>query len=346
MTEANVAVPAGRRMGILVACLIGLALTVLGATGVVALTGTVRPSDSTDVASRGPERGPAAPGDTSGPSATPSWTSPGATSTSTVAPSSPTPGDPGATGGTGATPTGSTGPSSTAAPRTPRPVAPPAGGGAGAFVPVVGVTDGDTIRVRVPSGTERVRLIGLDAPERKGDECWSQQAASRLQSLVQSRTVQLVADPTQADRDRYGRLLRHVVTEDGQLAAQVLIEGGFAKEYTYAAAYEHRDTYLAAQKRAQTKRLGVWSAACAAPTRARPAPAATPAPGASAGTPADGTPASGCVIKGNISSSGERIYHVPGGGSYDDTVISPGKGERWFCTEQDALDAGWRKALN
>ena len=37
----------------------------------------------------------------------------------------------------------------------------------------------------------------------------------------------------------------------------------------------------------------------------------------------------GGVIKGNISSSGERIYHAP---------------ERWFCTEQEAIAAGWRKA--
>jgi hypothetical protein len=52
----------------------------------------------------------------------------------------------------------------------------------------------------------------------------------------------------------------------------------------------------------------------------------------------------GCVIKGNISSSGERIYHLPGQRYYDKTVISWSKGERWFCTEQEAVAAGWRKA--
>lgn len=209
------------------------------------------------------------------------------------------------------------------------------------LLPVVGVTDGDTIKVRVGGVTERVRLIGLDAPELKGDECWAQKASSRMQSLVQSRSVQLVRDPSQADRDRYGRLLRHVVADDGRLAAQVLIEGGFAKEYTYAAAYEHREAYLAAQKRAKAKRVGVWSAACAAPVVAAPAPAAPAAPGTSAAAPAGR-----CVIKGNISAKGEKIYHVPGGGSYDVTVITASKGERWFCTEQEARNAGWRKARN
>ena len=52
----------------------------------------------------------------------------------------------------------------------------------------------------------------------------------------------------------------------------------------------------------------------------------------------------GCVIKGNISSSGERIYHVPGQRYYDKTLIHLSKGERWFCTEQEAVAAGWRKA--
>ena len=52
----------------------------------------------------------------------------------------------------------------------------------------------------------------------------------------------------------------------------------------------------------------------------------------------------GCVIKGNISDGGERICHLPGQRYYDKTVISRRKGERWFCTEQEAVRAGWRKA--
>ncbi len=51
-----------------------------------------------------------------------------------------------------------------------------------------------------------------------------------------------------------------------------------------------------------------------------------------------------CLIKGNISSKGERIYHVPGGLYYNATVIDTSKGERWFCTEAEAVAAGWRKS--
>ncbi len=54
-----------------------------------------------------------------------------------------------------------------------------------------------------------------------------------------------------------------------------------------------------------------------------------------------------CDIKGNISyNSGEKIYHMPGQDYYDETVINSKYGERWFCTEQEAIDNGWRKAWN
>ena len=51
-----------------------------------------------------------------------------------------------------------------------------------------------------------------------------------------------------------------------------------------------------------------------------------------------------CDIKGNVSSTGERIYHVPGGRWYSKTKISQSKGERWFCDEAEARAAGWRRS--
>ena len=49
-----------------------------------------------------------------------------------------------------------------------------------------------------------------------------------------------------------------------------------------------------------------------------------------------------CVIKGNINSRGERIYHTPSSPWYSQTRISPLRGERWFCSEEEARAAGWR----
>ena len=51
-----------------------------------------------------------------------------------------------------------------------------------------------------------------------------------------------------------------------------------------------------------------------------------------------------CDIKGNISMDGVRIYHMPGQEYYDATVIDESYGERWFCTEDEARAAGWRKS--
>lgn len=51
-----------------------------------------------------------------------------------------------------------------------------------------------------------------------------------------------------------------------------------------------------------------------------------------------------CIIKGNINTRGERIYHLPGQKYYDDTEISASHGERWFCSEEEARAAGWRRS--
>lgn len=52
-----------------------------------------------------------------------------------------------------------------------------------------------------------------------------------------------------------------------------------------------------------------------------------------------------CRIKGNIGfTTGERIYHVPGDKWYDKTRIDTSKGERWFCSEEEARAAGWRRS--
>ena len=51
-----------------------------------------------------------------------------------------------------------------------------------------------------------------------------------------------------------------------------------------------------------------------------------------------------CNIKGNVNTRGERIYHVPGQEYYDETRIVAAHGERWFCSEEEARAAGWRKS--
>ena len=54
-----------------------------------------------------------------------------------------------------------------------------------------------------------------------------------------------------------------------------------------------------------------------------------------------------CFIKWNISfESRERIYHIPWCENYHDTSIDTNYWERRFCSEQEAISSGWRKARN
>lgn len=270
-----------------------------------------------------------------------------ASAPSTPVTSTPAPSTPAVVSGSAASPTpASTGGSAPAA-TPPSPSATTGAVPAGAVIPVVRVADGDTLTVRIGGRRERIRIIGIDTPET--GECGFEAAREALVRAV-AGGVRLEADRTQDDRDRYGRLLRHVVLPDGTLAAQQLIGAGLGREYTYAAAYRHRDAYVAAERTARGRAFGVWSAGCARPVaptpagpsnQARPSASDTSAP--RGGEAARGA-SEGCRIKGNINGDGEKIYHVPGGRSYDETRISAGTGERWFCSPEQARAAGWRAA--
>jgi len=217
----------------------------------------------------------------------------------------------------------------------------------GSLLPVVSVADGDTITVAVNGVDERVRLIGIDAPElhnpTEPTECFAQESADFARGMLAGRSVRLVADPSQDDRDKYGRLLRYVFLPAGINVNATLVESGFAYEYSYDNRYQFRDEFLADQRSAQSGGVGLWSAAACGGQRLPQGSAVTTSVAASPPAP---LPSDGCVIKGNINGKGEKIYHVPGDDSYDDTVVTPVKGERYFCSEADAIAAGWRPAKN
>ena len=57
------------------------------------------------------------------------------------------------------------------------------------------------------------------------------------------------------------------------------------------------------------------------------------------------TASQSCNIKGNISvSTGSKLYHLPSMEDYATTNIDVSKGEKWFCSESEAIASGWRKA--
>lgn len=60
----------------------------------------------------------------------------------------------------------------------------------------------------------------------------------------------------------------------------------------------------------------------------------------------DDAPSKDCAIKGNINGDGERIVHTPCSKYYAKTEIRTEDGERWFCSLEEAISAGWRKPRN
>ena len=58
--------------------------------------------------------------------------------------------------------------------------------------------------------------------------------------------------------------------------------------------------------------------------------------------------AQNCLIKGNVSkrNNDEKIYHCPGWRDYEKTQVNPEEGDRWFCSEKEAIAAGFRKPKN
>lgn len=126
---------------------------------------------------------------------------------------------------------------------------------------VVAVVDGDTIDVATEDETVRVRLIRIDTPEigRGGEasECYADEARTFLDELLYGRQVELISDPTQADTDKYGRLLRHVDIE-GLSAAEAAIAAGAGYEYTYDTPYQGQAAYQAAEGMAEEAGTGLW----------------------------------------------------------------------------------------
>jgi endonuclease YncB( thermonuclease family) len=119
------------------------------------------------------------------------------------------------------------------------------------------VVDGDTVDVRLADGQrERVRLLGIDAPERGA--CQSRQASARARVLALGRRVVLRGDASQDTRDRYGRLLAYVWLPGGKDLGYQLVAGGFAEVYVHDGAFGRLAAYRRAELGARSAPRGLW----------------------------------------------------------------------------------------
>ena len=180
-------------------------------------------------------------------------------------------------GGSGlATPAAATSghPAVTARPgASPVPGVSPAPIGATETARVVRVVDGDTIVIDRGRGNEKVRYIGMNTPETvKPDtpvEFMGKEASAANAALVEGRTVTLEEDVS--DTDQYGRLLRYVWVGEGAGASGMtmvnlaLVEQGFAQADTWPPDVRYADLFVAAQRDARERGLGLWGPATPAP---------------------------------------------------------------------------------
>lgn len=206
---------------------------------------------------------------------------------------------------------------------------------------VIRVVDGDTIDIEYNGKQYSVRYIGIDAPETYPKEYFSAEATGQNAALVEGQTVTLVKDIS--NTDQYGRLLRYVLIDD-LFINQILVNQGYALSATFPPDIACAELFDDAQESARLNNKGLW--------KNIPRDSKTSTPISSSPTPTIEQTCpfgckvhyDGCDIKGNINTDNEKIYHLPGSEWYDGTIINASKGERWFCTTDEAEDNGWRAA--
>ena len=211
------------------------------------------------------------------------------------------------------------------------------------------IVDGDTLVI----GTTKIRLEGIDAPE-TDQLCLNADGANwgcgidardKLAAHIRARDIRCTASGV----DAYHRTLATCYVGGEDLNAWMVREGWALAYVRYSSAYR------GIENDARTQRRGLWQGAFIAPWDWRhrnnkteilgafSVPVAAQAlllgPSATAGAPSPD-----CTIKGNIGRNGERIYHLQGQRFYARINMKLRDGRRWFCTEEEAEAAGWRRA--
>lgn len=210
------------------------------------------------------------------------------------------------------------------------------GASAGQIEGRVSAIDGDSLNMQI-------RLFGIDTPEavqickdeRGRDYPCGQVASDALAKLVQDKIVSCEVKT----RDRYGRPVAICYADNIDIGG-ALVDAGVAVAFR-----KYSDKYVANEERARAARRGLWAGTFEMPWdyRERKRKQSEAKRVLPPGCPAEPTPLpTECTIKGNISRS-RRIYHMPSSRDYDKVVINRDKGERYFCSEEEARTCGWRK---
>lgn len=173
---------------------------------------------------------------------------------------------------------------------------------------VVKIVDGDTVEV---SGYDNnIRLIGIDTAE--VGECYRNESTKITKDLLLNKQVKIEVDEN--EKDNFGRVLAYVYLLNGTFANKQLLEAGAGGFFYDSVNLKHQDELIFAAETARESVAGFWK-------KCGP-----------------------CVVKGNYDIHGKRYYHLPEFRHYSQVVVNLDKADRWFCSEEAAIKAGFVRA--
>lgn len=177
---------------------------------------------------------------------------------------------------------------------------------------VTRVIDGDTFETKEK---QWIRLSGIDSPEE--GFCGYEQARQALEQLILGKDLYIKI--TYHDSTR---LMGLVYNDKGFVSTQMLKSGWTELNDRDNLDLEELKT---AQNNAKSKKLGLFSPLCTQETNPNN---------------------KSCNIKANNTTNNNPTYHMPGCNSYNSAIVQLHHGDRWFCTEKEAQNAGFIKAQN
>ena len=200
--------------------------------------------------------------------------------------------------------------------------------------PGVRVIDGDTLQI----DGHTVQLYGIDAPElgqhcERGGELWEcgLEAALFLQKTVTFEGPPVECSPwTEGSAERSGGELVVGVCQVGpKVVGLMMVQNGYA-----VALPDSFPDYKDAEKQARQAKLGIWRGDFVPPWEWREGKGAEVR---------SSDWVRRCSVKGALGRAGETVYYVPTDQNYDQVAIDPARGERMFCSDEEARAAGWTR---
>jgi len=113
------------------------------------------------------------------------------------------------------------------------------------------IIDGDTIELM---NGERVRLIGINAPEKA--QPYTVEATTKLSQLIGYNSITLEKDVS--DKDQYNRLLRYVYVGSTFVNLE-MVKQGYAIAYPYPPDVKYADEFEEAEQEAKNAKLVIWN---------------------------------------------------------------------------------------